>query len=70
MKKLEEVSEVIHKLWQGWAKRLIETEPNLSKERIDRWTKECFKPYSELSEEMKDLDRKFAKRIINLINNK
>ena len=67
MNQLEKVSEKIHDLWIGWAKEMIKSEPNLSKERIQRWNNECFKPYSELSEEMKDLDRRFAKEIISLI---
>jgi hypothetical protein len=33
-------------------------------ERIRRWERECFKPYSELSEEQKDYDRKEADAIL------
>lgn len=59
---LEKAAEGVHELWMGWAKILI-SEENLSEERVKRWN-ECFVPYSELSEEMKELDRKFAKQII------
>lgn len=65
----EQVAIIIHDLWVGWAKILIESEPNLSQERKERWEKECFKPYDELSEEMKNLDRKFAKQIVQKLNN-
>jgi hypothetical protein len=67
MDKEEQVAIIIHDLWMGWAKTLIESEPDLSQERKERWINECFKPYDELSEEMKNLDRKFAKQIIETI---
>jgi hypothetical protein len=67
MDKEEQVAIIIHELWMGWAKILIESEPSLSQERKERWITECFKPYDELSEEMKNLDRKFAKQIIETI---
>ena len=67
-KKLEEVSELVHQLWMGWAKEMLDKEHLISEERRNRWQNDCFKPYSELSEEMKDLDRKFAKMFLNLIN--
>lgn len=65
--KLELVSEKIHEMWTYWATEMLLSEPNISSERRERWEKECFKPYSELSEEMKELDRRFAKIIINII---
>ncbi len=61
-KSFEKVAEQVHELWMGWATRLMHEE-TLSQERVERW-KQCFVPYSELSEEMKDLDRKFAKQLI------
>ncbi|NRD19277.1 hypothetical protein HNV08_04390 [Winogradskyella eckloniae] len=66
---LELVSKHIHNMWTTWAKNIIETEPNISKERKERWQKECFKPYEELSESMKQLDRNFAVQIIEAITN-
>jgi hypothetical protein len=62
---IEKIAEKVHELWMGWAKEMIKSEPNLTKERIERWNK-CFVSYSELSEEMKDLDRRFAKEIIEV----
>lgn len=66
MNLLEKVSVKIHDLWMGWAKEMIISEPNISKERVERWEKKCFVPYEELSVEMKDLDRKFAKEILEI----
>ena len=64
--KVELAAEQIHELWMGWAKEMIKSEPNISQKRVERWTKECFIPYSELSEPMKDLDRKFAQGIVDI----
>jgi hypothetical protein len=65
--KLEIVSAKIHEFWTTWAMELIKLEPNLSKERVSRWQNECFLDYENLSEEMKDLDRKFAREILRII---
>jgi hypothetical protein len=65
--KLEELSAEIHNQWTTWAKELIVSEPNLSIERQARWQNECFKNYDQLSEDMKQLDRNFAMKILNLI---
>lgn len=64
---LELVSEKIHNHWMIWAKELIASEPNISTERKNRWESECFLNYENLSEEMKELDRKFATEIIKTI---
>lgn len=65
---IEQISELIHEEWMLWAKMLIESEPNLSKERVDRWQNECFCLYSELHEDMKNLDRMFATKFLQIIN--
>lgn len=64
--KLEIISKKIHQFWTFWATELVKSEPNLSDERIKRWQNECFLDYENLSEEMKELDRKFAREIIKL----
>jgi hypothetical protein len=65
--KLEQVSKAIHEFWVSWADELINSEPNLSKERIERWKRDCFVEYEKLNDEMKELDRKFANKILELI---
>jgi len=65
---VERVSEEIHNMWLQWANELMASEQNISSIRKKRWREECFKPYSELSEMMKDLDRNFAVKILNRIN--
>ena len=64
---IEKISEFVHEeMLVKWAKIMLDEEPNVSEERRKRW-EECFVPYNELSEEMKDLDRGFAKRIVDLL---
>lgn len=65
--RLEALSEFIHsEMWEKWAKEIIKSEPCISQERQERW-QGCFVPYQELTEEMKELDRGFARRIITLM---
>ena len=59
---LEAVAEFEHEQWMAWAKNLLEREPNISQERKARWQK-LFVPYAELSEEMKEADREWARGV-------
>ena len=63
---LEILAEIEHEQWMAWAKTLYEKEPLLSLERRQRWH-DCFKPYAELSEEMKEHDRVWARKVIRAI---
>lgn len=61
---IEELSSIIHGFWMDFAKGIYQSEPNLSEARRERWSK-LFVPYEELSEEMKEKDRVFARRLIS-----
>ena len=37
------------------------------KARIERWKKDCFKPYSQLTNKMKELDRDWAKKVLEIL---
>jgi hypothetical protein len=63
---VEVLAEEIHNMWCKWTKKLMKEE-KLSAKRLARWKKECHIPYDKLSEPMKDLDRKIAKRILRVI---
>jgi hypothetical protein len=65
----EELADLEHKQWMEWAKSIMKSE-DISKERAERWKKECFKPYSKLSEEMKDMDREWADKVLKIVNKK
>ena len=64
-KLIEKLAELEHEQWMNWAKSIIKTE-NISKERVKRW-KTLFIEYKNLSEEMKNLDREWAKRVLKIL---
>lgn len=64
---IEQLAEIEHDQWMSWAKNLMENE-TLSEDRIKRWTDECMMSYDELSEEMKEFDREWARKVVECIN--
>jgi hypothetical protein len=69
--KLEKLAELEHQQWMEWAKSLVSELENLDKEKIEkrlkRWKEECFKPYSELTDEMKEFDREWARKVLEIV---
>lgn len=63
---LETLADLEHQQWMDWANTLMAKEPNLTPERIERW-KKCMVPYSELTEEMKEFDRIWARKILKAL---
>ncbi len=64
--KIEELAELEHKQWYDWSMSLAQDEP-LSEVRLKRWEK-LWKPYAELTEEEKEQDRIWARKVLNIIN--
>jgi len=62
---IEDLANLEHEQWWGWAESLMEKE-DLSEEREKRW-EEFFVPYDELSEEIKDSDREYAKKAYEIM---
>ena len=62
----EELASLEHDQWMLWAKDIIKSE-DISPERAARW-KKLFVPYDELSEEDKDKDREWAKKVMSIID--
>ena len=62
---VESLAELEHEQWIKWASTIMQTE-KISDGRIARW-KDCFKPYSELSEEMKEFDREWARKALAIL---
>jgi predicted ABC-type ATPase/SAM-dependent methyltransferase len=61
---LEQLADLEHEQWRQWAKNIMDTE-KITPARIDRW-KTLFVPYSELSEESKEQDREWARKVLNI----
>lgn len=60
---LEKLAEIEHEQWIEWSKAVA---PEVSESRRKRWEK-LWCPYSGLSEDMKEADRKYARKILDLI---
>lgn len=63
---VEAAAEVEHVQWVAWASNLMEREPSLSPERVERW-RGLLGEYAGLSDEMKEFDRKWARASLRAI---
>lgn len=77
----ERLAELCHEQWSGWMNYLYgecdntitifavngETQAIIPKESTTRWFRQMNTPYSELSEEEKESDRKEADKFLNLL---
>lgn len=62
---LEKLADLEHKQWMHWSKYVAENY-DIPEELEKKWEK-SWKPYEELSEEMKDKDRKWARKVLEII---
>ena len=65
---IERLAELEHEQWINWSKNIVESE-SISEKRKRRWQK-LWCPYNELSEEMKNLDREWARKVVAIIKEK
>lgn len=64
---IERLAAIEHEQWIKWSQDIASKE-SLSEARLKRW-KSLWIPYSELSDEMKEHDRKWAKEALKVLNN-
>ena len=62
---IEKLAALEHEQWMQWAKDILKTE-DIKKERAEQWA-ELFVPYDELTEEMKEEDRKWARKVLSIL---
>ena len=62
--KLEELAELEHIQWAHWTRYMLN---NLTPENIERWKRQIDTPYEELSEEEKNSDRKWARKVLDIV---
>jgi hypothetical protein len=60
---VEKLAAVEHEQWKGWATDLMEKEPNISAKRLERW-RTYMGPYESLPNEVKELDREYARKTL------
>lgn len=63
--KLEKLAALEHEQWARWTEHLLN---NMTPENIERWKRLCDTPYEQLSEEDKEKDRVWARRILKLLD--
>ncbi len=74
---LEKLSELEHIQWESWSKSLMVDLEKLingdkstiekTKERLKIWNEECFMDYKDLSEKMKEYDREWARKVLEIV---
>ncbi len=64
---IEKLAALEHEQWMTWAKTMLEREGVTAETRI-RWTRYMF-PYEELPDDIKEYDRLWARKVIEVINN-
>jgi hypothetical protein len=60
---LERLAELEHEQWVAWSRAVAD---EVSAERRRRW-QECWVHYDELPEEVKELDRVWARKVLALL---
>jgi len=63
---IEALARLEHSQWMEWSKAIAENEC-LSPNRMRRWQGELWKPYDELPEDKKQLDREYARRVLEIV---
>lgn len=62
---LERLAELEHEQWVHWSKALAMQE-NISEERRKRW-EQYWVPYSDLPEDVKESDRRWARKVLDIV---
>jgi hypothetical protein len=65
---IEKLAELEHQQWMAWAKKVLERE-NISPETRSRW-ESYFVPYADLPDDIQEFDREYARKAIDILNNK
>lgn len=61
---LERLAAEEHQQWSTWAKTMIR---DMSPENMERWLNQLATPYDQLSEEDKEKDRVWARRVLDIL---
>ena len=62
---IESLAELEHEQWMKWADTIMQTE-KISDVRFARWAS-CMISYAELTEEMKEFDREWARKALAIL---
>jgi hypothetical protein len=62
-KLLEQLAELEHEQWVAWSQAVA---PDVPEDRRRRW-QACWVPYRDLPEDVKELDRIWARKVLDLL---
>lgn len=62
--KLERLAELEHEQWMAWSQSVA---AEVSAERRQRW-QSCWVAYADLPEEVKELDRHWARKVLEVLH--
>jgi len=65
---VEALAALEHNQWMSWAKSIINSE-DITPERVERW-RDLFVPYDQLTDDMKELDRQWARKVVDIVKSK
>jgi len=60
----ENLAELEHAQWAHWTEYMLD---NMTPENVARWKDRCQRPYSALTEQEKNSDRKWADKVLEII---
>ena len=60
----EQLAALEHEQWAHWTRYMLD---NLTSENIARWQQQIETPYAELSEKEKESDRRWADKVLSLL---
>lgn len=60
---IEELAALEHEQWEEWSKNVSE---EVSEDRQTRW-KEYWVPYDDLTDEVKEQDREWARKVLEIV---
>jgi hypothetical protein len=64
---LEKLADLEHQQWMEWSKAIAGADEKISEDRLDKWAS-LWIPYNKLSEEDKEKDRVWARKVLEEIN--
>lgn len=63
---IERLAQLEHEQWAHWTRYMLD---NLTPENIERWRRQIETPYHQLTEKEKESDRKWAKKVLEVLEN-
>ena len=62
---VERLADLEHEQWAHWTRYMLD---NLTPENTERWRRQIDTPYADLSEQEKESDREWARRVVALFS--